>query len=181
MTAQEGKGKTKKSRRVHGLDEPEVPVVVPTVTVMPDDSVGFRLAERAAYHLFALKGEDIVILDLRGLSDVCDFFVLASGQADTQVKAMARAARTGLAAVGQKAIGSEGEAEGRWALLDFVDVVVHIFRHEVRQYYQLERLWGDAGALTFTIGHLTGEDFRRRHPDLALGDVSRGAPPTEKP
>ncbi len=118
--------------------------------VMPDESDGFRLAQRAAHALLALKGEDVVILDLRGLSDVCDFFVIASGSADVQVKAMARAVRNSLVEIGQKAVGSEGEADGRWALLDFVDVVVHIFRHEVRQYYQLERLWGDAGVLPVT-------------------------------
>jgi ribosome-associated protein len=149
----------------------------PAAPVMPDASPGFLLAERAAYHLLALKGEDVVILDLRGLSDVCDFFVLASGRADVQVKAMARAVRNGLVVVGQKAVGSEGEADGRWALLDFVDVVVHVFRVEVREYYQLERLWGDAGVLVVTTEHLAGEDFRRRHPDLARPGAPTDHPP----
>jgi ribosome-associated protein len=149
----------------------------PAAAVMPDASPGFLLAERVAHHLLALKGEDVVILDLRGLSDVCDFFVLASGRADVQVKAMARAVRNGLVAVGQKAVGSEGEADGRWALLDFVDVVVHMFRVEVREYYQLERLWGDAGVLVVTTEHLAGEDFRRRHPDLALPTAPAAEPP----
>lgn len=135
-------------------------------TQMPDDSDGFRLAERAAHHLFDLKGEDIVILDLRGLSDFCDFFVLATGRADVQVKALARAVRDGLLQVKQKPVGSEGEAEGRWVLLDFVDVIVHVFRSEVRQYYQLERLWGDAGVLPVDRRHLDSEACRRRHPDL---------------
>lgn len=134
--------------------------------VMPDDSPGFLLAERAAYHLLALKAEDVVILDLRGLSDVCDFFVLASGRADVQVRAAARAVRDGLAAVGQKPAGTEGEAEGRWVLLDYVDVVVHVLKPAVRQYYQLERLWGDAAALPIDAGHPDRQEFRRRHPDL---------------
>jgi ribosome-associated protein len=135
--------------------------------VMPDDSPAFLLAERAAYHLLALKAEDVVILDLRGLSDVCDFFVLASGLADVQVRAAARAVRDGLVAVGQKPAGTEGETEGRWALLDYVDVVVHVLKPAVRQYYQLERLWGDAAALAIDEDHLNCEGFRRRHPDLS--------------
>lgn len=150
-------------------------------TVMPDESPGFLLAERAAHHLLAVKGEDVVILDLRGLSDVCDFFVLASGRADVQVKAMARAVRDGLLAVGQKPVGSEGESDGRWALLDFVDVVVHVFRVEVRDYYQLERLWGDAGVLVVTLQHLGSEEFRRRHPDLALPAAPAGKRPGRPP
>jgi ribosome-associated protein len=135
--------------------------------VMPDESPGFLLAERAAWHAIELKGEDVVILDLRGLSDVCDFFVLASGQADVQIKAMARTVRDGLLKVQQRVVGSEGEADGRWILLDFVDVVVHLLKTEVREYYQLERLWADAAALVVDHAHLASEGFRHRHPDLA--------------
>ncbi len=135
---------------------------------LPDDSPGFLLAERIAYHMLERKAEDVLILDLRGLSDVCDFFVLASGAADAQVRAVARSVRDGLAAVGQKPIGSEGETEGRWVLLDYVDVVVHVLKPAVRQYYQLERLWGDARALSVAVDHLRSRDFRRHHPDLAL-------------
>ncbi|MDD5718902.1 MAG: ribosome silencing factor [Candidatus Krumholzibacteria bacterium] len=147
----------------------------PAPPTMPDESAGFLLAERAAYHLLTLKGEDVVILDLRRLSDVCDFFVIGCGHADTQVKAMARSVRTGLAGVGQKPAGSEGEADGRWVLLDFVDVVVHVFRPEVRQYYQLERLWGDARFLAVTERHVQSDEWRRRHPDLALTGPSSGS------
>jgi len=141
--------------------EPEV------TTLMPDDSEGFRLAERAAYCLLTLKAEDVVILDLRNLSDVCDFFVLGSGAADVQVKAMAKRVRDGLFEVGQKPVGYEGESEGRWILLDFVDVVVHALKPEVREYYQLERLWGDAGVMPVGEDHLDDAGFKERHPDLA--------------
>jgi ribosome-associated protein len=137
------------------------------IYAMPDDSPGFGLAERACYHLLSRRAEDVVILDLRGLSDVCDFFVLASGQADVQVKAMASAVRRGLSKVGQKPVGSEGEGQGRWVLLDFVDVVVHALKPEVREYYQLERLWSDARAFPVAEEHLASEGFRRRQPDLA--------------
>jgi len=114
---------------------------------MPDDSEGFRLAERAAQLALDRKGDDVVILDLRGLSDFCDFFVLVTGHADVQVRAIARGITDGLAESGQKPVGTEGEAEGRWVLLDFVDVIVHVFKPDVRDYYQIERLWADAAAL----------------------------------
>ena len=69
--------------------ENDLETTAPESWEMPDDSPGFLLAERACYHILELKGEDVMILDLRGLSDVCDFFVLASGMADVQVKAIA--------------------------------------------------------------------------------------------
>ena len=137
---------------------------------MPDDSPGFLLAERACYHVLERKGEDMVILDLRGLSDVCDFFVVASGMADVQVRAIASSVREGLLNVGQKPSGSEGEGPGRWILLDYVDVVVHVLKPEVRDYYQLERLWADARSLVIDEEHLRSEAFGRRHPDLAIAN-----------
>jgi ribosome-associated protein len=139
----------------------------PETFAIPDDSPGFTLAERACYHLLERKAEDVVILDLRGLSDVCDFFVLGTGLADVQVKAMAESVRRGLSKAGQKPVGSEGESQGRWILLDYVDVVVHALKPEVRDYYQLERLWSDARALAVGPDHLGGDGFRRRQPDLA--------------
>jgi ribosome-associated protein len=148
------------------LPETTEPVAKPR-PVMPDDSAAFLLAERAAYHLLGRKGDDIVILDLRTLSDVCDFFVIGSGQADVQVKAMARAVRDGLADQGQKPVGYEGESDGRWILIDYVDVVVHALKPAAREYYQLERLWGDASVLVIDERHVSGEDFASRHPDLA--------------
>ncbi len=143
---------------------------------MPDDSPGFLLAERACYHVLERKGDDVVILDLRGLSDVCDFFVVASGQADVQVRAIASSVRDGLLAVGQKPVGSEGEGPGRWVLLDFVDVVVHALKPEVRDYYQLERLWADARTMVVDPDHLRSEGFCQRHPDLVLPDLTSPDP-----
>lgn len=133
---------------------------------LPDDSAPFLLAERAAYHLLERKIADVVILDLRGLSDVCDFFVIGSGDADVQVRAGARAVRDGLLGVRQKPVGVEGETAGRWILLDYFDVVVHVLKPAVRQYYQLERLWGDAQVQAVDAKYLCGEIFRRHHPDL---------------
>jgi ribosome-associated protein len=143
---------------------------------IPDGSRGFALAERVAWFAMERKGEDVVILDLRGLSDVCDFFVLATGQADVQVRAIARAVRDGLAAAGEDPVGSEGESDGRWVLLDYVDVIVHVLKPEVRDYYQLERLWADARTLIVDAALLQSEGFAARHPDLA---PPPGAAPAE--
>lgn len=133
---------------------------------MPDDSPAFALAERCVWHLLEKKLEDAIVLDLRGSSDVCDFFVIASGGADTQVRAAARHAHDELAAAGHHAHSVEGLNEGRWVLLDFFDVVVHVFHQRAREYFQLERLWGDAPRLDLAPGWFGAADVAARHPDL---------------
>ena len=100
-----------------------------------------RLAGRLALEK---KGFDVRILKLKSLSSVCDYFVIASGSVDVQVKAIARAVHDGLAEAGFKPMYREGMKEGNWILLDYIDVVVHIFREPTRQFYALEKLWGDA-------------------------------------
>lgn len=90
------------------------------------------------------KAEDIILLDLRKLSGVADFFVIATGGADSQLRAIADRIEEGLAAEGQKTWHREGYENGQWIVLDFVDVVCHLFLKEKRDFYQLERLWGDA-------------------------------------
>jgi len=102
------------------------------------------LALAAAREALKKKAQDVIVLDLRSLTGVCDFFVIATGQADTQVRAIADQVEEGLLEQGHKVWHVEGRTTGRWVLLDFVDVVVHIFHHETRELYQLERLWRDA-------------------------------------
>jgi ribosome-associated protein len=92
----------------------------------------------------AKKASNVVILDLRQLTSVTDFFVICSGAADIHVKAIAESIRQGLAEHDQKPLHTEGMAHGTWVLIDYVDVVVHIFLEERRKFYGLERLWGDA-------------------------------------
>jgi ribosome-associated protein len=85
-----------------------------------------------------------VILDLAGVSDVTDYFVIASGTSDTHVRAITEHVQEQMRAEGAAAHHAEGQTQGRWALLDFVDVVVHVFHPTLRSFYQLERLWSDA-------------------------------------
>ena len=103
-----------------------------------------RLAARA---LADHKARDVLILDLRGLSEAADFFVIASGTSDTHVRAVADHALEVLASAGRAPHHAEGLAQGRWVLLDFVDFVVHVFHPAQREFYQLERLWADAPRL----------------------------------
>jgi|GEM_PF-316370 len=133
---------------------------------LPDDSDGFALAELAGWYLLEKKGVDATILDLRGLSDVCDFFVLVSGQSATQVNALAKHVHNALVAAGHKPKGMEGMNDGRWALLDFFDVVVHVFHTPAREYFQLEKLWGDAPRLDLTPEWFAAPDVAGRHPGL---------------
>jgi ribosome-associated protein len=90
------------------------------------------------------KAVDPVVLDLRGLSGATDYFVIVSGTSDAHVRGMADHLVTALAPKGLKPHHVEGLAQGRWVLLDYVDFVVHVFHPELREFYQLERLWGDA-------------------------------------
>ena len=91
-----------------------------------------------------LKARDMVALDLRGLNDATDWFVIASGTSDAHVRGIAQSVQDRLTDAGFKAHHVEGLTQGRWVLLDFVDIVVHLFHPEARAFYQLERLWNDA-------------------------------------
>lgn len=109
-----------------------------------------QLARRAAALATDMKAQDVVILDLRGVTDVADFFVIASGTSDTHVRSIAQHVMEEMKHEGMGANSNEGLTQGRWALLDFVDCVVHVFHPALRQFYQLERLWSDAVPLKMT-------------------------------
>ena len=87
---------------------------------------------------------DVVLLDLRRRSPVTDFFVLATGTSGRQIRTVVERAREAARELEQRPLSDEGAETGWWALLDFFDVVVHVFSQEARQYYDLELLWGDA-------------------------------------
>ncbi len=106
-----------------------------------------HLLRRALELCFERNARDPVVLDLRGLSDATDYFLIASGDSDVHVRAIAEHLREQLSREGMKPAGVEGERSARWVLLDYIDVVVHVFHPRVREFYQLERLWGDAPTL----------------------------------
>jgi len=90
------------------------------------------------------KAENVLSMDMRGLSSACDFFVICHGTSDVQVAAIASAIKDGMSDEGEKVWHVEGYEGKRWILLDYIDVVVHVFDTDTRDFYQLERLWGDA-------------------------------------
>jgi ribosome-associated protein len=100
-----------------------------------------RLAGRLA---LSKKGFDVKILKLKSISSVCDYFVIVSGDADVHVKAIASEVDEGMKKAGHAPAHREGITRGNWVLLDYIDVVVHIFLEPTRRFYALERLWGDA-------------------------------------
>lgn len=107
-------------------------------------SGSLALAQRAAQIAIDNKAQDVVILDLRGVSDMTDFFIVASGTSDTAVRSIGQHVMEDMKKEGSPAYHVEGLEKGRWVLLDFVDFVVHIFHPTLRNFYQLERLWADA-------------------------------------
>ena len=86
------------------------------------------------------KALDVKVLEIGGLSSIADFLVLASGRSDKQTQAIADSIRQGLKKFG-KALDIEGVKEGNWIVIDYGDVIVHIFQEEVRRYYNLDELW----------------------------------------
>jgi len=96
------------------------------------------------------KAQDVVLLDLHGVTDMADYFIVASGTSDTHVRSVAQHVVEGMTPPGVRPYHVEGEETGRWVLVDFVDFVVHVFHPSMRSYYQIERLWGDAPAVTIT-------------------------------
>jgi len=99
---------------------------------------------RAAELAVELKAHDVVVLDLRGISSATDYFVIAGGRSDVQVKAIADHVVNELKKDSIRPEHVEGMQGGRWVLVDYVDFVLHVFHPEARQFYQLENLWGDA-------------------------------------
>jgi ribosome-associated protein len=108
-----------------------------------------RLATTVAAHAADKKASDIVVLDLREVAGYTDFFVIVSGTSDRQAKAIHDGIHEELKKAGDERLlprRTEGDREARWILLDYWDVVVHIFTPEAREYYRLENLWGEAPA-----------------------------------
>ena len=102
---------------------------------------------RAIELIIDRKGQDLLLLDLRGLSNSTDYFLIVTGTSDTHVRAIADHLLDELKREGMKPDHIEGLRTGRWVLVDFIDFVIHVFHPTAREFYQLERLWGDAPAV----------------------------------
>lgn len=93
-----------------------------------------------------IKGEDVQVLDLREIENtVCDYFIIATGTSNTHVNAISGIIQKQVGKIGQeKPWHVEGEGNSEWILIDYVNVVVHVFQKNIREYYDIESLWGDA-------------------------------------
>ncbi len=89
------------------------------------------------------KAQNIVVFDLREFTQLFDYAIISSGLSSTQLDVIARAIERGLRKAGTRPLGTEGSPQSGWILLDYVDFIVHVFGTEQRQYYRLDKLWGD--------------------------------------
>jgi len=105
---------------------------------------GREMAITAARAAAAKQATDIVVLDVHEVIVITDVFVICTASTQRQVKSVIEAVEDALRELGEKPVRREGEPEGGWWLLDYIDLVVHVFGEEEREYYDLERLWKDA-------------------------------------
>ncbi|HEY2954643.1 MAG TPA: ribosome silencing factor [Candidatus Eisenbacteria bacterium] len=130
---------TRRQRLARSAAEParHIPAGVPALDLL----------HAAAHAAVSKKARTPVALDLRELDGVCDYFFICSGSSEVQVKAIAEAVEDALRDRGARPWHIEGFESRRWVLLDYVEVVVHVFHEKTREYYMLDRLWGDARSL----------------------------------
>lgn len=110
------------------------------------------LTQVAARAADSKQGDDLVALDVSGPLPLTDVFLLVTGRNERNVQAIAAEIEDKMIETGAKPLRREGRAEGRWVLLDFGDVVVHVFHEEERLFYSLERLWKDCPTIPLTLG-----------------------------
>lgn len=103
-----------------------------------------RMAQVAAMAADEKKGKDVRILDIRSVSTMADYFVICTGTSNVHVRSIADSVEEQLALAGLRLHHMEGYQNGRWILLDFGDLIIHVMHQEERDFYNLERLWGDA-------------------------------------
>lgn len=107
----------------------------------PDLTEAMRMRDIALAALADAKGQDVAVLDVTGLTDICDFMVVATGTSDRHVRTLADRVLEQMHEAGWRQMGVEGDDARDWVLVDFVDVVIHIMRAETRKRYDLESLW----------------------------------------
>jgi ribosome-associated protein len=115
-----------------------------TAAAAPQEASSLNLAMQIVAAAQDKKAEDIVVLQLKGVTSYTDYLVICSGTSDRQVVAIADGVELSLKKQGVRTFSSEGHAEGQWVLLDYGDVVLHVFYHHLRDFYDLEGLWSEA-------------------------------------
>jgi ribosome-associated protein len=131
-----------------------------------DDSQEYLAVEKVIHAAMLKKAEDIVVLDLRGNSDIADFFIVMTASTHVQVSAVSRSVINNMIKCGEKPVHKEGEDTFNWVLIDYFDIVVHVMQPKAREYYDLERLWNDVQRLDVPEDYFESQAVRDRHPDL---------------
>lgn len=136
----------RKAATARRIDQVPGPVASPAERPKPTrkTEAAQAFAVAAARAAAADHCDDVVVLDLRGISQVCDYFVIATGTSDRQMRAVVDHVEQLARDVNDRAFFVSGYDEGTWIVADYVDVVVHVFSDELRAYYDLDSLWGDA-------------------------------------
>ncbi len=109
-----------------------------------------QILQQAVLSLDKHKGEDLLALKVSGITSIADYFLLATGTSATNVRSLSDYVEEELAKLGKTPLRNEGYHAGDWITLDYGDVMVHIFRRETREFYDLERLWADAETVDIT-------------------------------
>jgi ribosome-associated protein len=107
------------------------------------------------------KAFDLALLEMKGITSFTDYFLICSGKSDRQVQAIAQAVEEALGREGIRPLGQEGKVEGKWVLMDYGDVVIHIFLEPIREFYDLEGLWIDAPRIDPEKGESLGKSSLR--------------------
>ena len=137
-------------RRIIATHSQSEPSPRPPRNTNPEKSAAIeKLAAQAAQYALEKKGEDVKLFDLRKLTAITDFFLICTGSTDTHVRAIADHIVDSFENEDMKPWHVEGRGRAQWVLVDYVDFVVHVFDPQTREYYGLERLWGDAECLEF--------------------------------
>lgn len=132
-----------------------------------------QLARAAVRAAVAKKARDVVILDMSRAVSYTDLFVLITGSTTRQTHAIAESIRRGLREADIRPVRAEGERDGEWILLDYLDVVIHVFTPQAREFYRLETLWGDVPRC------MPDEDDPEREWRFTLEEVGLGRPEEE--
>jgi ribosome-associated protein len=123
---------------------------------------GRQLIDFLAKGLFEHKAEDVRIMDLRNLSDITDYFVVATCQSEVQMRAIVNDMSRDLRTAGVRPMGTDYQAGVRWAVMDLGEVILHLFEESAREFYSLERLWSDSKTEVLQRNdYLTAEDIKQ--------------------
>ncbi len=122
---------------------------------MNDSGSSKRIVQEGVSAALEKKAAELLVLNLSEISSFADYFVICSATSERQSQAIADSLEVRMKALHRTPVSVEGKTSGRWILLDYGDVVFHVFLHEARRFYALERLWGDAGdeTIRFAASH----------------------------